>query len=445
MLKKQLRLSGPDDPDRDPDVPGDPDREPDVPGDPLTDSDERLPPEIVRLIESFGGLHYIHKFGLINKASLEHATSLKARITETYTKKAFGAIEKSFRSGPGSKEFAGLYDRVCGHLKYRIELWRFNILLKKVSCETDADADMDATKILSACFFVACATTYIRQIGADAVTFYDSPSTYNRSMLLGYAFANGICDNPDLEAECRFRNAIKGQKNILLTFKLSAKCWTKVKIRYQPKPHSDDDDNGDSDDDDNGDDLRMSNSFIKLTFGHSFHEAIHGPLELKLSYPGKKNLDLLSIYEEFEGELTSLKDTLVKCMKITDTDTDRIKEQIDTNWSRSVEDFKYWSIGHWGPLNPTAFTNGQTQEEPGSRQTPWKAGAMWVYLLQFIERYQPLVDNDTIMYRETITDLVSTAFMRETGYPFAKPPVDADGTERQIIFRSSFLDTALFV
>ena len=273
-----------------------------------------LPLEIVRLIERKGGLRYIHNLGRMNRTCQEYANSLKDRITETYTKKAFGAILESFRSEPGSKEFAGLYDRVCGHLKYRIELWRYNILLKKVSCETDVESNLYSTKILSACFFVACATTYIRRIGAVDYTFYDSPSTYNRTMLLGYAFANGICDNPKLEAECQFRNAIKGQKNILLTFKLSAKCWTKVKIRYQPKPHSDDDDNGD--------DLRMSNSFIKLTFGHSFHESIHGPLQLKLSYPGQHNKDLLSIYEKFEGELTSLKDTLVECMKITDTDTD---------------------------------------------------------------------------------------------------------------------------
>lgn len=368
-----------------------------------------LPPEIVRLIDSFGGLRYIHNLGRINKDCLKHANSLKARITETYTKKAFGAILESFRSEPGSKEFAGLYDRVCGHLKYRIELWRFNILSNKVSSKTDAG--MDATQILSACFSsLACATTHIHEllyVHWDN-TYYDSPSTYNRLMLLGYAFANGICDKPGLEAECKFQNPIAGQRNTQLNFKLSDNCHTQVEIRYQPQPDG-------HEDDDTG--LHLSRSYIHLKFGYP-----DGTLALWMSYPGQEygsslpvNKDLLRLYAKFEDELTSLKDTLVKCMKITDTDIDS-----------------------------TSFTRCRN-----SSQTPWKAAVMWVHVLQFIERYQPLVDNDTIMVNneeeKTEIDLVSIAFMRETGYPFEKPPVDPDGTERQILFRSSFLDTALFV
>lgn len=383
-----------------------------------------LPHEILCLIAKLAGIHTIHNFGQTSGAYLKEAAFLKDSIRKTYTTKAFDAILKSFRSEPDSEEFARLYDRVYEHLKTRFELWRFNVISNEVSLTPKpTDAGMDATQILRACLSLACSTTCKRQ---DGVTFYDSPSTYNRIMLLGYAFANGICDKPDLYARCRFRNVNAGQKNIRLNFELSANCHTEVHIRYEPKP------DGDEDHDKT---LHLERSFIHVTFSHA-----NGSLQLWLSYPGKQNKDLLPIYDTFENELTSLKDTLVKCMKITADD----KILIDTNWARSVKDFVSWSIGHPGPMNPVAFTNEQTPEKSGSRQTPWKAAVIWVHLLQFIERHQALVDNDTIEAGEE-RDLVSIAFMRETGYPFATPPAGADGTKRQITLRSSFLDTALFV
>lgn len=75
----------------------------------------------------------MHNFGHTNKTFLKEAAILKERIRKTYTTKAFDAILKSFRSKPDSEEFGKLYGRVCGHLKYRFKLWRFNIISNEVS------------------------------------------------------------------------------------------------------------------------------------------------------------------------------------------------------------------------------------------------------------------------------------------------------------------------